>query len=134
MVILRNGQIVEMCCSPLKTELFGQYLLIRYVNIFAFSCLSCRKSLCDVFCQCKKCLLTNYTNYKFEHSSISLCISDTSNAKEISTGYEEVRKRNDIGTLHTLLSVIFFGTNSPKSTLGGSFCSSPETAQRSISG
>ena len=50
MVKLRNGQIVEMCYF-LKTELFGHYLLIGYVNIFAFSCLSCRES-CSFFCQC----------------------------------------------------------------------------------
>ncbi len=32
-------------------------------------------------------------------------------AKDISIGYEELRKLNDIGTLHTLLSFIFFDSN-----------------------
>ena len=86
MVKLRNGQIVEMCCYSLKTELLGHSLLIGYVNILAFSCLYCRESISDVFSVNVKNLLINSTINQTEHSSILLCISDMSNAEEISIG------------------------------------------------
>ena len=108
MVKLRNGQIVEMFVIPLKqnyldiTCWLDMLIFLHFVFMLSWLTQWCFS------CQCKKRLLINSTIHQTEHSSILLCISDTSNAEEILIGQEKLKKRIDIGTLHTLLSFIFF--------------------------
>ena len=84
-------------------------MFIGYVNIFAFCCLSCRKSLCDFFLSVLK-----TATYQFHHSLDWTSINFTVHLRheQCPGNFNRVGKIEEtqrLGTLHTLLSFIFFG-------------------------